>query len=310
MHPDYMTSKFALTQTTIQRIAVQHHHAHLAACLADNSYPGPVIGVIFDGTGYGLDGTIWGGEFLVGDASGFVRGGYLQPLPLPGGDAATQKPYRIAWAYWHYLLAEHPYPEALTWLPDTERCLLNAMVDQRINTPLTSSVGRLFDAISAMLGVCQVASYEAQAASELEAIADKQALTGMDYPFQSSPVNELQRWGTSTIQLEQGYVLKPALLLEALIGDVEHTTSQIAYRFHVTVARMITQVCIQLATDTGIKVAALSGGCFQNKLLLELTTQDLALAGFQVLVHHQVPCNDGGLSLGQAIIARATYQGS
>ncbi|MHB9033812.1 MAG: Kae1-like domain-containing protein, partial [Anaerolineae bacterium] len=304
MHPNYMTTRYGLAQTNLRQVAVQHHHSHLAACLADNKHSGPAIGVIFDGTGYGLDGTIWGGEFLVGDASGFVRAGYLQPLPLPGGEAAIHKPYRTAWAYWRTLLAETPLPAALK-IPPEESDLLGTMLAHHVNTPLTSSAGRLFDAVSALLGVCGITSYEAQAAIELEATARQAAASDESFPFCVAAFNHLQQWGKAPVEVETGYMVNLAPLLQELGASIAHdTTSALAYRFHTTIAQMIASVCHKLSANTGIKLAALSGGCFQNKLLLELTIQALQEQNLDVLCHTQVPCNDGGLSLGQAVIAR------
>ncbi|MCE5260323.1 MAG: carbamoyltransferase HypF [Chloroflexi bacterium] len=311
MHPEYMTSKYALTQTTCQQVAVQHHHAHLAACLADTQYQGTVIGVIFDGTGFGLDGTIWGGEFLLGDARGFVRAGHLQPLPLPGGDAAIHKPYRIAWAYWKHLLGSPIIPKPLAGIPLDECDLMNRMLEQHINTPLTTSAGRLFDAVSALLGICSVASYEAQAAVELEAIADHEQIGNTTYPFRITPFTELQHWGKVDTQLDTGFTLELAPLFAALGNDMHNqTVGQMAYRFHAAVAQMIAAVCTRLAAASGVNTIALSGGCFQNRLLLELTARILCDANLRVITHHQVPCNDGGLALGQAVIARAVCEGS
>ena len=311
MHPDYRTTRFALTQPQ-PRVAVQHHHAHLAACLAEHGVLDPVIGVIMDGTGYGLDGRIWGGEFLIGDARGFQRAAHLQNLPLPGGDSAIRKPYRIALAYWQALLGEHPLPAALARIPEAERTAIAAMVTRGINAPLTSSAGRLFDAVSALLGICQEASYEAQAAIELEAMAQRPWHDAEPYPLAIEEYEGVQSWGQVRpwVMLTRELDLRP--LFEALAYDVAAGMSPatIAWRFHLTMASWIVQTCALLRRQTGLEQVALSGGCFQNRLLLSLLLPRLCEQGFTTLLHQQAPCNDGGVALGQALIAHyATIKG-
>ena len=176
LHPDYMITRHALAQSQLPVIQVQHHHAHLASCLADNGLDEPAIGVIMDGTGYGLDSRIWGGEFLVGNAEGFVRAGHLQYLPLPGGEGSIRNPVRTALAYWQTLLPGHDLPPSLATVPVVERQMVRSMVEHSIQTLMTSSAGRLFDAASAILGICPRASYEAQAAAELEALANRKPI--------------------------------------------------------------------------------------------------------------------------------------
>lgn len=304
LHPDYLTTKFAIrhSQSAIRNpqsaicnlLPVQHHHAHIAACLADNGRSlddGPVIGVAWDGTGYGEDRAIWGGEWLVGDYRGFRRAAHLEYLPLPGGDAAIRRPWRIAAAYVYTLLGAEAVPPALA--PPSQAPLLYRQIERRVNTPLTSSMGRLFDAVSALLGVCTEATYEAQAAIELEHVA---APVGQDaispYPFRLEKTD-----GVWAVRLEP--------LLNALLEDMRRgaPVPQIAMRFHGTVARMIEQVCRHIRDETGLQTVALSGGCFQNRLLTRLAVPRLEKAGFRVLLHRQIPCNDGGLSLGQALLA-------
>ncbi|MHB1354784.1 MAG: carbamoyltransferase HypF [Anaerolineae bacterium] len=311
MHPDYLTSKYARKQVGMRRVAVQHHHAHLVSCLVDSQSPGPVIGVIFDGTGYGLDGKIWGGEFLIGDERGFIRAGKLQDLPMPGGEAAIHKPYRLALAYWRTLLCDLPLPASLQAIPEIERTILQTMLDSQINTPQTSSAGRLFDAVSALLGVCRQASYEAQAAIELEAVAERDEADKVTYPYDLHPLHRIQSWGRTCCTLDQGIEVGLAPLLLAL-GDELKTgipPGAISFRFHATLAHMIAACCRKLAESTGLDTVALSGGCFQNRLLLELTCRDLLAANLKVITHQRVPCNDGGLALGQAVIAHFACEG-
>jgi hydrogenase maturation protein HypF len=337
LHPDYLASKYAREQgetpdsehatradrrsdtqhaptagrtRNTQRVPIQHHHAHLAACLADNGWrpdDGPVIGVSLDGTGYGADGHIWGGEWLVGDYRSYRRAAHLEYLPLPGGDAATRNPWRIAYSYMYTLLGEAPSFVVPEDASKAEVALLRQQIDKRLNCPLTSSMGRLFDAVSALLGVRAQASYEAQAAIELEMTATGQiadspipiprSLAGKGYAFQ------IETAGAR-------YIIKLRELFAALTGAMKTGVplEEMAMSFHETVARMTVDVCERIAGDTGLRTAALSGGCFQNRLLLSLTVPALQEAGFQVLHHRQVPCNDGGLSLGQAAIAHFAAQ--
>jgi hydrogenase maturation protein HypF len=311
MHPDYLTARYAKSQAGMRRVAVQHHHAHLASCLVDAAHSGPAIGVIFDGTGYGLDGKIWGGEFLVGDEHGFSRAGKLQDLPMPGGEATIHKPYRLAFAYWRTLLGYQPIPASLQTIPYDERNLLETILDRHVNAPTTSSAGRLFDAVSALLGVCQQTSYEAQAAIELEAVALNAQEDGIIYPYGIVPLTNIQRWGTNSHPPDEGIEVILAPLLLAL-GDEMRAgtpTALIAYRFHATLAQMITDCCRRLAEYTGLHSVSLSGGCFQNRLLLNLTCRALQEANLDVITHRQVPCNDGGLSLGQAVVAHYACEG-
>ncbi len=296
LHPDYLSARYAKAQSanrSLPLVSVQHHHAHLAACLADNGWmpdQGPVISAIMDGTGYGTDGHIWGGEWLVGDYRGCRRAAHLEYLPLPGGDAATRQPWRIAVSYIYTLLGD-----ISAWaVPEGASLeLLHQQIERRLNCPLTSSMGRLFDAVSALLGVCVETSYEAQAAIELEQVADRRPLTAdcVAYPFRVDNRDDIWQ-----VRLKE--------LFAALVrdGQVGVPVQEIAWRFHYTIAQMIVQVCEQISSETMLYTVALSGGCFQNRLLLNLTVPALREAGFKVLLHRQVPCNDGGLSLGQAAV--------
>ena len=295
LHPDYLSTHFAVDFTREHGLPaptrVQHHHAHIAACLADNGWPrdaGPVIGVALDGTGYGDDGTIWGGEWFVGDYSGLRRAAHLEPLPLPGGDAATRAPWRIAVAYLHTLVTPEDYPADVCFAGfcPSEASLIRQQIEKGLNVPRTTSMGRLFDAVSALLGLCSEISYEAQAAIELEQIA-RGAQDWQPYPFDVD-----------------GGVVRLAPLFYALLDDLGRgaSVSDMAARFHTTVAHMVVDVCARLRDETGLTTVALSGGVFQNALLLDLTVPALQSAGFEVLQHRQVPCNDGGISLGQCVI--------
>lgn len=296
MHPEYLSTKYALevgAKRGLKLVPVQHHHAHIVSCTAENGVKEPVIGVAFDGTGYGPDGTIWGGEFLVADWRGFQRAGYLEPVPLPGGASAIRKPYRMALGYIFALLGEE---FDLDGLPITaepvELDIIRQQVKNRINSPLTSSAGRLFDAVSALCGVRREISYEAQAAIELEMLAAGDAEKTPAYPFATIGHN-----GEKVVKLDR--------VISSVAGDVRNRVPvpEISLRFHRTVAEIIMETSRLLAGETGIRRVALSGGCFQNRLLFRLTAAALKKEGFEVLTQRLVPCNDGGISLGQAVIA-------
>ncbi len=311
LHPNYLATRYAKTQIAsvlpnagkLQGIGVQHHHAHLAACLADNHWrleDGPVIGVIWDGAGYGEDGQIWGGEWLVGDYKRYRRAAHLEYLPLPGGDVATRHPWRIAAGYLYTLLGQVPSCVAPASITGDQVTLLKRQVDRKLNCPQTSSMGRLFDAVSALLGVCADATYEGQAAMELEWIADggrsierKQMTGSIGYLFR-------------VVKDEQSRIVRLREVFSAILDDIENKLpiSEIAWRFHRTMACMAVEVCEQIASESRLCTVALGGGCFQNRLLLAMVVPLLKEAGFQVLLHQQAPCNDGGLSLGQAAIAQ------
>ena len=310
MHPDYMTTRYALGRSG-PTIMVQHHHAHLAACLADHGTTGPAVGVIFDGTGYGLDGRAWGGEFLVGDARGFQRAAHLEYLPLPGGDQGIRKPYRIALTYLQTLAGHRPLPATLHDVPEQERRALEVMVARGLNTPLTSSSGRLFDAVSALLGVCAKATYEAQAAIELEMTSRGHLVSLPPYPYTTTQVRPVQSWGRVDAHLPSARELRLGPLLNAILDDLAAgvPVPEIGWRFHLTVAYLIAETCEHLRLQTGLETVALSGGCFQNRLLLSLVLPRLKERGFRALTHRQVPCNDGGVALGQAVIAHYKVNG-
>jgi hydrogenase maturation protein HypF len=313
MHPNYAATKYALQlqpeedseSPAIRRVAVQHHHAHIAACLADNGWPpqgtgeaagGPVIGVAWDGTGYGSDGHIWGGEFFTGEYGGFERAAHLEYLPMPGGEAAIRNPWRLAAGYVHALTGNAPKLEGID---EQQLLIVQQMVDSSINSPLTSAAGRLFDAVAALCGVRQVVTYEAQAAIELEMMSTgwagrNQPGGGLAYPF------DLE-------QTEAGLVIRLRRMLQAIQADLASgkDAGQVGWQFHLSLADLILAVCQHIASETGLQTVALSGGCFQNRLLLDLVVPKLEGAAFRVLLHQQVPCNDGCISLGQAVMAQA-----
>lgn len=283
LHPGYLSTRHALEIQGVERVGVQHHHAHIASCLADNGESGPVIGVAFDGLGHGPDGTLWGGEFLRADLTGFERLGHLAHVPMPGGPAAIRQPWRMAAAY---LRDDHPDLDVARRHADRWADAVAAP-----GSPLTSSAGRLFDAVSALLGVRDTITYEGQAAIELEQRADP-AETGV-YPAAVT--------GSGPLLVEGGDLVRAAA--EDLAAGTD--PGVIAGRFHNGVAAAITRACVTLRQATGLTAVALSGGVFQNVLLLERTVERLRAAGFRVLRHVRVPPNDGGISLGQAAVAAA-----
>ncbi len=301
-HPDYLSTRYALERSAsegLPALPVQHHHAHIASCLADNGDSGaePVIGLAFDGTGYGEDNAIWGGEFLIADYQGYERFGHLAYFPLPGGDLAIRQPWRSALALlysleipWEKELAPVAYAQnledALPGLPVIDA--FQGQLDSGTNSPLTSSLGRLFDAAAALLGVRQEISYEGQAAIELEALVDPDE--DRSYP----------------ILLSQDRLFSPAALVAGMLKDIRSQlpVPRIAARFHNSLAEMSLVVAQQIRADRGLTRVALSGGVWQNISLLNRSYQLLTKDGFQVLLHHNVPPNDGGLSLGQAVIGQ------
>jgi hydrogenase maturation protein HypF len=295
LHPEYLATKYALgLDSAVRLVPVQHHHAHVVSCMVDNGVQEDVIGVALDGTGYGTDGRIWGGEFLVAGYEGFRRVGHLRYVPLPGGDAAIRRPYRIAVSQLYSLLGDEGLEEALPFLGPVdpeELSIVKQQIEKGINAPLTSSCGRLFDAVSALVGFRGDATYEGQAAVQLEMMA-YDGEEGASYPFSISEVEEV-----GVIELEE--------MWRGILDDLraQAPAPTVAMRFHNTVAQMIVGMCRRVAGESGLQRVALSGGCFQNRLLLAKATRGLEDAGLEVLTHTRVPCNDGGVSLGQAVVA-------
>ena len=296
MHPNYLATRYALERAERENLPIfniQHHHAHIAACMAEHGLEEPVIGLPFDGTGYGEDGAIWGGEILVADYKSYQRAAHLEYFPLPGGDAAIKKPARTALALLWSLGLD--WDESLAPVAEfcaEDRVTLRMQLEKKINTPLTSSMGRLFDAAAALAGVRQKVNYEGQAAIEFEALADP-AEAGM-YPF----------------GLEQDRV-RVRGVAEALVRDVMAGVSipKISARFHNGLAQSVRDVVQKIGAETGIRSVVLSGGVWQNITLLGRTLSLLRNDGIEVYLHKEVPTNDGGLSLGQAAIAAMRMRG-
>ena len=289
LHPEYLSTKFAASSDLAPRLGVQHHHAHLASCLTDTGHHGPAIGVMFDGMGWGTDGTLWGGEVLVGDAKGYERFAHLRPVPMPGGSAAIHQPWRMALAH----LSEQTGPDlpAIGSLAghqeEAERVLDQCRPGRSI---LTTSIGRLFDSMAALCGIVETATYEGQAAIRFEQAAGPDIRS---YPVEISE-------GTPA-------VIEFSPLVEAVVSDLlaGQPPAQIAGAFHRWVTDAAVAASRQARESTGLSAVALSGGVFQNRRLVELLVPDLEQAGFEVLRHRQVPPNDGGIALGQAAVGRA-----
>lgn len=308
MHPDYrstLAGRERAAREGLELVGVQHHHAHIASVLADNDWPldrGPVLGIALDGLGYGPDGTIWGGELLIADYRSYRRAGWLKPVPMPGGTRAILEPWRNLFAQvesamgWESVLQTWPELEVTARLAARPLAVLRTMMERGLNAPLTSSAGRLFDAVAASLGLGgEVIAYEGQAAIELEALAAGAiGDAGAGY-----------RLGLSN--MGAGRVLDPGSLWHTLFADLAAGVSPavIAARFHLGFCDALAEVSEQIAAEQGLDRVALSGGVFQNRLVLEGLCVRLRDRGLTPLAHARVPANDGGLSLGQAVVAAA-----
>jgi hydrogenase maturation protein HypF len=294
LHPEYLSTKWALAQSGARLIGVQHHHAHIASCMAENHLDGRVIGLALDGTGYGTDGRIWGGEALIADYADFVRAGHFAYVPLPGGEAAIREPWRMALSYLHEAFGNIDFSADLPFMRVIERSkieLVSKMIARQINSPLTSSCGRLFDAVAALIGLRYTATYEGQPAIELEMRARASNDTAA-YPFE-------------LCKQADGWQIDARPLVRAVVEDLkrEVPTEQISRRFHNGLLETLGSLAEHLREQTSLNRACLSGGSFQNELLLAGLQEKLSGAGFEVFTHSQVPAGDGGLSLGQAAIA-------
>jgi len=295
-HPRYLSTQYALEQRDLQKVGVQHHHAHIASCMAENGLNEKAIGVAFDGTGFGTDGQIWGGEFLIADFKQFERRAQLRYVPLAGGDAAVRQPWRSALGYLRETYGNDLPNDLPLWkdVPERDYALVQKMLERGINTISTSSCGRLFDAVASILGLRHEINFEGQAAIELEMVA-QEGVGGL-YPFQ---VEYSDPW-----QID----LRP--VIESIVREFQQgeAAGAIAARFHNTLAEMIGEVCRELRRREWLNKVCLSGGTFQNMLLLQRTLSALGEHGFEVYMHEKVPCNDGGISLGQAVIANAAVK--
>jgi hydrogenase maturation protein HypF len=292
LHPDYLSTQYALWIQDIPKIGVQHHHAHIVSAMTENGMEGDVIGVALDGTGFGLDGTIWGGEFIKANLGDFDRLAHLKKVPMPGSSMAIKEPWRMAMVYLSEAFGDETNGLKIDLMKriDFQKWdILKKAIQKKINTPWTSSMGRLFDAMASLLSIRDEVHYEGQAAIELEMIADHGERE--TYPF--------------LLQKEEGsMVIDSTEIIRKVVKDLMKgvSTSKISARFHQTIARLITETCEAIRSQERLNRVVLSGGVFQNILLLSLVTEGLKRSGFDVYTHHLVPANDGGISLGQAVI--------
>ncbi|MBL7175046.1 MAG: carbamoyltransferase HypF [Desulfobacteraceae bacterium] len=298
LHPDYLSTQYALKETKGKKVGVQHHHSHIVSCMAEHGIEKPVIGLAFDGTGYGTDGRIWGGEVLLARVDRFDRLAHFGYIPMPGGNAAIEEPWRMAVSYLYHAFDETFWNLKLPLFEHIEKGKIRfilEMIKKGVNCPETSSLGRLFDGISSILGIRQKVSYEGQAAVELE-----MAITASEetpYPYEY-------------IKERKVYLISTSPIIKAIVHDMQRGKSvgNIGLRFHLTLIRLFSDLCMVLREETGCNRVVLSGGVFQNAHLSSGLGKTLKENGFDIFAHAKVPTNDGGISLGQAAIAAAVYR--
>jgi hydrogenase maturation protein HypF len=292
LHPDYLSTRYGENRNGMEKIQVQHHHAHIASCMAENRLDGEVIGLSFDGTGYGMDGAIWGGEMLLADLKDFYRAGSLSYVAMPGSTRAIKEPWRMAVSYLYDAFGEDflnfSFP-CMKKVGDKKIQFIMEMISKRINSPLTSSLGRLFDGIAAILGIKSHVSYEGEAAVALEMMADRKG----------------HSWYAFELEKDGYYRILPRSIIRGIVHDMLHGIphAEICGKFHATIIRMYSELCERLRKETGLDRIVLSGGSFQNTILLGGFIKSLEEKRFRVYSHHLVPSNDGGLCLGQAMVA-------
>jgi hydrogenase maturation protein HypF len=293
LHPDYLSTGYAekfSSELKVPLLRIQHHHAHIASCMAENGLEEEVIGISLDGTGYGTDGNIWGGEFMIADLNNLKRYSHFDYIPLPGGDKAVDEPWRIAFSYIYKYMGDKFDYESLPLFRSVghkKLSIVKDMIDRKVNVPLSSGAGRLFDAVSAIIGLCPVATFDSEGPMRLESAINEK--TDDYYPFQTGPV------------------INFSAMLEAIITDtIRNNISAISARFHNTIARVILNLSGDIRKETSINKVILSGGVFQNKYLVEKSISLLKANKFKVFTNSIVPANDGGIALGQLIIASKT----
>ena len=294
MHPNYLSTQFAEKQQNIEKISVQHHHAHIVSCMAENKLDGPVVGLSFDGTGFGADGAIWGGELLIVEEHNFERAGHLRYVPMPGSTAAIREPWRMAVSYLKDSFGKDFNNLNLPGLKEIESeklTVVSEMITKGVNSPLTSSLGRLFDGVAAICGVRNQANFEGQAAMELEMLAVESDGLCYDYDWETADVLRIL----------------PAPIIRGVVTDILNKVpiGEISARFHQTLIHLFANLCEVIRSDRGLNRVVLSGGCFQNSILLSGMLRVLQGKKFEVFTHEQVPTNDGGIALGQAFVAAA-----
>ncbi|KPJ77032.1 MAG: carbamoyltransferase HypF [Deltaproteobacteria bacterium SG8_13] len=294
LHPDYLSTQWALQQPDVEKVAVQHHHAHIVSAMSENRIDGPVIGLSFDGTGYGPDHSVWGGEVLIADAKGFTRAAHLDTVPMPGSAAAIKQPWRMALSYLHRAFGEQYRRLELPLLRSVtaeQVRIIDEMMEKNVNAPPTSSLGRLFDGVAALVGLRTEVAFEGQAAMELEMIAADTVVK----PYQAG-------WTAGDpLRVPTGPII------EAVVSDVlaGQDAAVISARFHQTLIGLFAGLCDALRKASGLQAVVLSGGVFQNAILLTGLIKALEQKRFAVYTQKLVPCNDGGISLGQAAVAAA-----
>jgi len=297
LHPDYLSTRYAEEQQDIEKIQVQHHHAHIVSCMAENKLDMPVIGLSFDGTGYGTDGNIWGGEILIADASQFTRTAHLSYIPMPGSSAAIKEPWRMAVSYLYDTYGEGFWDLELPLFKEIDEKKLEFvinMIAKRINSPYTSSLGRFFDGIAAIVGIRNNVFFEGQAAMELEMLAEDKIKGTYDYEWVSGDCRQV--------------LIQP--IIYGVVKDMEKDIhpSVISTKFHMTLIRLFSELCAVIRKESRVNQVVLSGGVFQNSILLTGLIHALEKKEFQVFTHSQVPPNDGGICLGQAMVAAAKLE--
>ena len=300
MHPDYLSTRYAVRQSTLPTIAVQHHHAHIVSCMADNGITEPVVGMAMDGTGLGDDGKIWGCEFLLSDLVSYKRLAHLEYIPQPGGDMAAKQPWRMALIYLHKAFGQDLFDLPIPFVSKIDlqqSSTIIKMAQKGMNSPLTSSCGRLFDAVSSLLGLRDRIAYEGQAAIELE--MSQRGEDEATYPVCFRKENGLR-------------IMEASPIIRGIVDDIMAGQSRgtISRRFHNTLIELLAEVALDIKEETGISTAVMSGGSFQNATLLVGITRALEYRGFRVYSHTLVPTNDGGISLGQAICAGLKADGN
>ena len=299
LHPDYFSTKWALAQEGVQLIGVQHHHAHVASCMAENHLDGRVIGIALDGTGYGTDGAVWGGEVLLADYHDFERAAHFEYVPLPGGAAAIHEPWRVALSYLlkHYVKDFNTLDLPFLRDIDSRRLhVIQQMIDRQVHSPRTSSCGRLFDAVASLAGIRSTVNYEAQAAIELEMAAHDSTDEGA-YSFALIPDGTHWQIGTHS-------------LFQEVLRDIrlQQPVADISRRFHAGLASVFVDLAEKIREQSALNRVCLSGGCFHNLLLFQMLLDGLRAKSFEVYFHCEVPAGDGGLSLGQALVAANRLQ--
>jgi hydrogenase maturation protein HypF len=298
MHPEYLSTKWAKKQNRLPVVEIQHHHAHLVSVMVENGITDKTAGIIYDGTGYGTDGTIWGGEILIGDAAGYERSFHLESVPMPGGTAAIQNPWRMAVSYLYkvygseFLNLDLPFMKKVD---DHDIKIVVQMLEKNINSPLTSSCGRLFDAVSAILGIRNTINFEAQAAIELEMKINEEC-----YDYYENAVPDLL----------SGESINTTPLIKAVVDDIRkgEQVGIISAKFHRTLVEISVRAAESIRENYKIDTIGLSGGVFQNHYFFNFLYEHLNSEGFNVITHSQVPANDGGIALGQAVIADTSFK--